>query len=344
MASVNIEKWGSNEKILKIVLENEYLKAEISTLGAALVALNLKKTADQRDIVCGLKSPDDYLNHDKYLGATVGRVAGRIDAGRFVLNGREYTLAQNNNGNALHGGIKGFDRKVFSYEILRMDNDAASVKLSIISLDMEEGYPGNLMLDVIYEIVNNRLSVRYEGRTDGDTLINITNHSYFNLNGHNGHSIKDHSLRVKSEEILKIDEDGCARGERLKVEKTPFDFREYKLIGNALCQAHEQIVKGNGIDHYFIFNGDNSQIELLSPDSKIKMTVDSDQLGANIYTANYLNDLIGKDNVLYTPRCSICFECQDYVNDININAEPGTVLRVGEKYTACTNYIFEVKE
>ena len=144
--------------------------------------------------------------------------------------------------------------------------------------------------------------------------------------------------------ILKIDEDGCARGERLKVEKTPFDFREYKLIGNALCQAHEQIVKGNGIDHYFIFNGDNSQIELLSPDSKIKMTVDSDQLGANIYTANYLNDLIGKDNVLYTPRCSICFECQDYVNDININAEPGTVLRVGEKYTACTNYIFEVKE
>ena len=132
MASVNIEKWGSNEKIVKIVLENEYLKAEISTLGAALVALNLKKTADQRDIVCGLKSPDDYLNHDKYLGATVGRVAGRIDAGRFVLNGREYTLAQNNNGNALHGGIKGFDRKVFSYEILRMDNDAASVKLSII--------------------------------------------------------------------------------------------------------------------------------------------------------------------------------------------------------------------
>lgn len=344
MTSVNIEKWGTNEKIVKIILENEYLKAEVSTLGATLLSLRLKKSADNRDIVCGLKSPEDYLQHDKYLGATVGRIAGRIDSGKFTLNGVEYSLARNNNGNALHGGLKGFDRKIFSYEILHMNKESAAVKLSTFSIDMEEGYPGNLLFEVIYHISGNTLSIKYEARTDKDTLVNVTNHSYFNLDGHNAGSLQNQCLKVCSEEILKIDEDGCARGERLNIENTPFDFRESKFIKDALNGEHEQLIKGNGIDHYYIFSNKNNQIELLSSDSSVKMIIDSNQNGANIYTANYLSDLTGKDDIVYNPRCSICFECQNYVNDINISENPTTVLRVGEKYTAYTNYIFEVKE
>lgn len=338
-----IEEFGSNEK--KVVLSNSYLQIEVTTLGATLVALRLLKSNDQRDIVCGMKDAEGYLGHDKYFGACVGRIAGRIDQGRFTLNGKEYQLPQNNNGNSLHGGIQGFDRRSFTYEVSSESEEVGSITLKYTSQDGEEGYPGTLHLTITYTIDQNTMHIDYEAVSDQDTIINMTNHSYFNLEGHTSPTVLEHSLQVNADEILMIDEDSCPRGKRLCVEGTPFDFRDEKKISEAFAEEHEQLRLGNGIDHFYIFNKEQDQIKLVSKDQKISLHVSTDQVGANIYSANYLDGSdIGKENIAYPQRCAICLETQNYGNDINIHEDPTCILRKGDTYHSHTQYRFEVEE
>ncbi|MBQ9987676.1 MAG: galactose mutarotase [Erysipelotrichales bacterium] len=340
--SYSVKEFGSNEE--KVVLSNSYLQIEVSTLGATLVSLRLLRTQDHRDIVCGMKDAEGYLAHDKYFGACVGRIAGRIDQGRFTLNEKEYQLPQNNNGNSLHGGIHGFDRKHFTYEVMQ-EGEVGSIILQYTSVDGEEGYPGTVDLTVTYCLDHNRMSIDYSAASDQDTIINMTNHSYFNLEGHTSSTILDHSLRVDSNELLMIDEDSCPRGNRLQVESTPFDFRCEKKIRECIEQDHEQLRLGNGIDHFFIFTTKQDQITLRSPDSKVALHVSTDQVGANIYSANYLDGSdIGKENIAYPQRCAICLETQNYSNDINIHEDPTCILRKGDTYSSHTTYTFEVEE
>lgn len=345
MAKQDVIKFSKDGKIEKILLANSYLQIEVSTLGATLVSLRLLKSKDQRDVVCGLKSAEDYLAHDKYLGASVGRVAGRIDKGCFTLNGVNYQLACNNNGNALHGGLEGFDRRQFSYSLIKNNDEELGVKLSYTSLDGEEGFPGEVHLDVVYLLCKNTLKLTYTATTNKDTLINLTNHSYFNLDGHTSPSALQHTLQIHADELLMIDEDSCPRGDILKVEGTPFDFRKPKKIIDCIQEEHDQLSKGNGIDHFYIFNQPQNQIKLWSGDETCNLTITTNQVGANIYSANYLDGkVIGKENVAYPQRCAICLETQNYGNDIHIHENPTTVLKVGDTYEAYTEYTFEVEE
>lgn len=326
-----------------IVLSNDELEIGVTTLGATLVSLKLLKTKDQRDVVCGFDSAEGYLNHDKYFGTCAGRVAGRIDKGQFTINDKHYQLACNNNGNALHGGLKGFDRVHYEYEV--EDTNEPSVKLTYYAHDGEEGYPANLVLNITYKLVGNILRATYEGESDADTLLNITNHSYFNLDGHDSVSILDHYLAVKADELMMIDEDSCPRGARLKLKDTPFDFSSSKLIRECIEGEHQQLVNANGIDHFFVFNDTSNQIKLENNARNVSLIISSNQVGANIYSANYLDGGdIGKGGVSYPFRNSICLETQHYPNDVNINENPRTILRKGEKYLSTTDFKFIVEE
>ena len=336
----NIIKFSENLNVHKLIIGNEYLKAEISTLGATLVNLRLLKTKDQRDVVWGLNSAEEYLAHDKYFGTTAGRVAGRIDKGQFTLNGETYQLAKNNNGNALHGGIEGFDKKIFDYEFI--DN---GIRFTYTSKDGEEGYPGTLDVIVTYKLVKDALHIDYYAIADKDTIINLTNHSYFNLEGHRSSSILNHTLQVCADELLNIDPDSCPRGSRLTLANTPFDFHKEKKIRECINGEHEQLINAKGIDHFFIFNKKENQITLKGGDGVVTLTVNTNQPGANIYSANYLDgNLVGKENRRYEEKSAICLETQNYGNDININENPTSILRKGLAYESHTEYIFKVEE
>ena len=337
--------FSKDEKVSKITIATSCLEAEISTLGATLVALRLLQTKDHRDVVCGLNSAEDYLAHDKYFGTTAGRVAGRIDKGQFTFNGKTYRLACNNNGNALHGGLNGFDRRNFEYEIIDLGNDAVSAKFSYISLDGEEGYPGTLKVDVTYTLRGSVMSIDYYATTDQDTIINLTNHSYFNLEGHSSPTVLNHTLQVCADELLTIDEDSCPRGVRLTLQGTPFDFKTPKKIGECIKGEHIQLTNARGIDHFFIFSKNEGQIMLQGGDGVVTLKMTTNQPGANIYSANYLDgELVGKENVAYPFQSAICLETQNFCNDINISSNPTSILRVGEAYQSHTEYTFEVEE
>lgn len=337
--------FSKDGEIQKLILENSFLHVEVSALGATLVSLRLLKTKDQRDVVCGLNSAEEYLAHDKYFGACVGRVAGRIDKGQFQINGEQYSLACNNNGNALHGGIHGFNQQTFTYQFLPINKEELGVKLYYTSEDGEEGYPGTLALEVTYFLSENTLRIEYSATTTKDTLVNLTNHSYFNLEGHASESVGNHILQVEAKGLLKIDEDSCPRGAILNLEGTPFDFRKAKSVNDCLHGNHEQLELARGIDHYFIFNKPSNQMKLQGGDKVCTMVVSTNQRGANIYTANYLDgQLVGKENVAYPKQCAICLETQDLGNEVNIHENPTTILRVGDTYEAYTEFIFEVEE
>lgn len=341
----NVVEFSKDKKVSKITISTSCLEAEIATLGATLVSLRLLKTKDQRDVVCGLNSAEEYLTHDKYFGTTAGRVAGRIDKGQFILNGKTYQLACNNNGNALHGGLDGFDRRNFDYEIIESDEDKVAVKFSYISKDGEEGYPGTLKLDVMYTLEGNTMSIDYYATCDQDTIINLTNHSYFNLEGHTSPTVLNHTLQVCADELLTIDEDSCPRGVRLTLEGTPFDFNKEKKVEECIKGEHIQLTNARGIDHFFIFNKKENQIMLRGGDGVCTLKINTNQPGANIYSGNYLDgDLIGKENIAYPFQCAICLETQNFCNDININKNPTSILRVGDAYQSHTEYTFEVED
>ena len=338
-----VEDFSSDKQEKKIILRNEYLEVGVSTIGAALVNVRLLKCKDERDVVWGFDCSDDYLNNrGPYFGVIAGRVAGRIDKGQFTLNGEKYQIPCNNNGNSLHGGIYGFDSKSFTYQV---SEDELSVKLQYFSEDGEEGYPGNLSVEIIYELHDNTLHLEYHAVTDKDTIINLTNHAYFNLEGHNSDSVLNHTLEVHADEFLSIDEDSCPRGKRVKVEGTPFDFRTPKCVGECVSGEHEELDKAKGIDHFFIFNKKETPIVLTSGDGVCRVEVNTNQVGANIYSGNFLDgSIVGKENKAYPFQSAICLETQNYNNDININENPTTVLRVGDMYDSWTDYKFIVEE
>ena len=345
MSEYRIVDFSNNKKEKKIILTNEYLEVGISTVGATLVNVRLLKSEDKRDVVWGFDSADDYLaNRGPYFGVIAGRVCGRIDKGRFTLNGVEYQVPCNNNGNSLHGGVMGFDSKSFTYEVIE-DGEDLGVKLHYLSVDGEEGYPGNLALEVKYILRKNTLHLEYHATTDKDTIINLTNHAYFNLEGHNSRSVLNHSLEVHADAFLGIDEDSCPRGHRVNVEGTPFDFRTSKLIKDCVSGTHEELDKAKGVDHFFIFNKTSNQITLKGGDGVCTVKVNTNQPGANIYSGNFLDGtIVGKEGVAYPFQSAVCLETQNFNNDININENPTTILRVGETYESWSDYTFEVNE
>jgi aldose 1-epimerase len=321
-----------------ISMKSDDLEVVVTNFGCTIVKVLMKdKHGNIDDVVLGYDEMEKYATLDAYLGALVGRVANRIKKGHFELNGKEYNLAINNGPNHLHGGIKGFSYQTFDYEI----KDDHTVEFHYLSKHMEEGYPGNLDLKAIYTLEGDTLTIRYVGTTDEDTLINITNHSYFNLSGKK-ENIYNHLLVMKADKFACVDPDGLTTGEFRDVKGTPFDFNEPALIGERVVMEDEQLKLGNGFDHPFVFNTDKDQSILIHKESGRKLTVSTTLPMAQIYTANYLDGRTGKYGHQYFARDAVCIETSALPDAIHLEENPTTILKKGEVYDETTSYKFEV--
>lgn len=289
------------------------------------------------DVVLGYDTVAEYEDNDGYLGAFVGRHANRIEKGKFCLNGTEYALAVNNGPNHLHGGLRGFNQYVFSSKV-----EGDRLILTRTSPHGEEGYPGTLIVTVTYSFVKNALMMTYDAVCDGDTVINLTNHSYFNLNG--GGSIGEHLLQIYSDTFTENDADCLPTGKILRVDDTPFDFRSAKPIGRDISAEDINLKNGSGYDHNFILGGTGLRTCALlqSLESGICMEVLTTQPGIQCYSANFLTTRKGKRGAEYHPRDAICLETQHWPNATSHPNFPSVVLSVGEAYHQETVYRFTV--
>ncbi len=316
------------------------LRARIMTYGAIVVSLEVPdREGKVADITLGYDSLDGYLETTPYFGAVVGRYGNRIAKGRFTLDGMEYTLATNNSENHLHGGIKGFDKVVWTAEPVRED-DAVGVKLSYLSPDGEEGYPGNLQSVVTYWITEaNEFKVTYLAETDRATPVNLTHHSYFNLAGQGTGDILGHELMLSADRYTPVDEGLIPTGELRAVASTPFDFTTPHTVGERIAQVE------GGYDHNFVLNKDGDELILAArvaePSSGRVMEIFTTEPGIQFYAGNFLDGSItGKVGKVYHKHYGFCLETQHFPDSPNHAHFPSTILRPGEQYQSLTIHRF----
>jgi len=322
------------------------VEAKITNYGGILVSLKVPdRNGKFDDVVLGFNDLDSYLKGHPYFGALIGRYGNRIAKGRFTLNGVEYKLAVNNGENTLHGGLKGFDKVVWTGKEMKTKAGPAVV-LTYLSKDGEEGYPGNLNVRVVYTLTNNNeLKIEYSATTDKDTVTNLTHHSYFNLAGEGKGDILNHLVTINANRFLPTDAGSIPTGELRKVTGTPFDFLTPHAIGERINQDEEQLKLGNGYDHTWIINGRPGTLRLAATayeaTSGRTMQVWTTEPGVQFYTGNFLDGtLTGKSGKIYQRRFGFCFESQHYPDSPNHPAFPTTNLKKGATYRSTTIYRF----
>lgn len=319
------------------------LEAGIIDYGGIIVSL---KTPDREgkfgDVVLGFDSLDGYAGKHPYFGALIGRYGNRIAKGRFTLGGKEYTLAQNNGPNALHGGLKGFDKHIWHAEPASDGRQRLVLRHS--SPDGDEGYPGMLNVAVTYTLTDeDELRIDYSATTDKATVINLTNHSYFNLAG--AGSILDHSLELAAARYTPVDSTLIPTGQLEPVAGTPFDFTKPERIGTGINADHPQIQAGGGYDHNFVLDGKAGTLRRIArvsePVSGRAMEVFTTQPGVQFYTGNFLDGTLkGKGGQVYEKRSGFCLETQHFPDSPNRPEFPSTVLSAGQEFTSTTIYKF----
>ena len=325
-------------------------EATITNYGGILISLKVPdRNGKFDDVVLGLGDFVSYLNKNSpYLGALIGRYGNRIAKGRFTLNGVEYKLAVNNGENHLHGGIKGFDKVVWTGHEMKTKAGPAVV-LTYLSKDGEEGYPGNLNVKVVYTLTNNNeLRIDYSATTDKDTVTNLTHHSYFNLAGEGNGDILNHLVTINADQFVPTDAGSIPTGELRKVAGTPFDFLKATAIGARINQDDEQLKFGNGYDHTWVINGPSGKLRLAATayeqTSGRVMQVWTTEPGVQFYTGNFLDGtLTGKSGKVYQRRFGFCFETQHYPDSPNQPSFPTTTLKKGATYKSTTIYRFTAK-
>ena len=330
------------------VLKNKKgAEACVTNWGGRLVSVMVPdKNGKMTDVVLGYDNIAQYVaNPDMNYGALIGRYGNRIANGKFTLDGTEYQLPQNNNGHCLHGGPKGYHAVVWDAKQI----DDQTLQLTYLSKDGEAGFPGNLDIKVIYKLTDdNAVDIKYEATTDKATVVNLTNHSYFNLSGVPGSQILDHSIMIAADTYVPVDETLIPTGTLDPVEGTPMDFRQPAVLGERLNEETEQLKNGHGIDHNWVLDtkGNINEVcaSLKSEQSGIKLEVYTDEPGIQIYTGNFLDGTqTGKKNTKYNFRASVCLETQKYPDTPNKPEWPSCVLRPGEKYTSHTIFKFVVE-
>ena len=321
-------------------LKNDKIKVITSNLGCHVLSVFTKdREGNFGDVVLGFENVEDCWHGDgSYMGAIAGRVANRIGDAKFELNGKTYELAANNGKNSLHGGIKGFNQKIFKYELLE-----DGIRFIYLSPDMEEGFPGSLYLKIVYRLSGNELKMEYEAMSDQDTLINIANHSFFNLSAKDS-KIYDHQLMIKSDQIACADENGLPTGEFLDVENTPFDFKSFHEIGERIHDDDEQLRFVGGYDHCFMLKDEKDHAVLYDKESGRKLTITTTLPCMQLYAGNFLaGGSDGKFGKPYENRDGVALEPQFLPNSMNIEKKPRVILRKGEEYEAVTTYRFETE-
>lgn len=338
---VTKQKFGSlnGEDVYLYTLGNANgLTAEITNYGGIIRRLIYEGT----DVVLGRETLEAYFNNDGYLGALIGRNSNRIENSQFELNGITYRLNKNDGENNLHGGTAGFDKKLWTAEI--SDGEEPSLLLSLFSPDGEEGFPGAVDVRVKYTVTkDDSIKIEYSGEADKDTLLNMTNHSYFNLNGHSSGTICGHTLWLNSSFYNPTTPECIPTGEILSVKNTPFDFTSETCLNESLKSEHIQIKNANGIDHNFALSGSGYRkaARLKGDKTGIVMEVYTDQSGVQIYSGNMLSGSLGlKDGTVYSAHYGICLETQAFPCFPKYSHFPGAVLRKGDKYNTVTEYKF----
>ncbi|NLX25464.1 MAG: galactose mutarotase [Lentisphaerae bacterium] len=339
------------DSIQQFTLKNKNgMIVKITNYGATITSIIVPdRDGNMADVALGYDSVEGYVNAiaREYLGAVVGRYGNRIAEGKFSIDGEEYELATNNGENHLHGGYMGFDKVVWTAEVV-----ADGVKFSYLAKDGEEGYPGNLNLSVTYTLTDdNEIKMHYEATTDKPTIVNVTNHTYFNLAGEGSDSILDHVLQINGSKTTPVDAGLIPTGEFADVTGTPFDFRQPKVIGKDIDADDQQIEYGPGYDHNWVLDrqGDGMQLAatLSEPKSGRVMEVFTEEPCIQFYSGNFLaGNLTGKSGKVYKERSALCLETQHAPDSINHEGEagwPSVILRPGEKYDTTTIYKFSTK-
>lgn len=324
------------------------IEAAITNYGGRIVSVMVPdKKGDFQDVVLGFDNINDYVNIDNNFGATIGRYGNRIANGKIVVEGVEYQLPQNNFGHTLHGGPDGFDTRVFNGEQI----DGQTVVLTYLSEDGEAGFPGNLNVKITMTLTeDNAIDIQYEAETDKETVVNLTNHSYFNLSGDGNNTILDDILMINADAYTPVDDTFMTTGEISLVEGTPMDFRTPTRVGERIdMYDFEQLKNGDGYDHNWALNteGDISRVAatVYSPATGIQLEVYTIEPGMQVYTGNFLDGTaIGKKDAVYGKRTAICLETQKFPDSPNKPDWLSPYLKPGEKYTSRCIYKFTVQE
>lgn len=330
------------------VLENKNgMEVCITNFGGRIVSVMVPdKDGVMRDVVLGFDSIQDYIKFPSDFGATIGRYANRINQGKITVDGVEYQLPRNNYGHCLHGGPKGYQYQVFDARQL----SSQVLELTYLSKDGEEGFPGNLTCKVTFSLTDDdAIDIRYSAETDRTTVVNMTNHSYFNLDGDPSKSNSDYLLIIDADAYTPVDSTFMTTGEIVSVEGTDMDFRTPTAVGARIDNDFEQLKNGKGYDHNWVLNtkGDVTRpcATLESPSTGIVLDVYTNEPGIQIYAGNFLDGtLTGKKGIVYGHRASVCLETQKYPDTPNKPEWPSALLKPGEKYDSHCIYRFSVKK
>lgn len=320
------------------------MEVEVLDYGCTIRAIRIPgKSGKTVDVCLGYDTVAEYEENPGYLGAVIGRHGNRIAGGRFTLDGEAYTLACNDRPNHLHGGVKGFDKWIWEHRL-----EENGIRFFRTSLDGEEGYPGNLRVEVVYTLTEeSELVFCYEATSDADTVLNMTNHTYFNLGGQESGPILEHLLRLNAAGFAENDTHCLPTGKTLDVKGTPFDFRAEKPIGREIETDCVQLCNGQGYDHNYILEGEGPMWEagsLYCGATGIRMSITTTKPCIQLYTGNMLDAVKGKGAVTYGKHHALCLETQFYPNSLACGITPNAVLKKGERYLHTTTYRFETEK
>lgn len=344
-----MEKYGygmdsSGREGTVYVLENgKGMKVEVVDYGAVIAKIEVPdKEGNPIDVVLGYDDVKGYEEGSIFLGAPVGRSANRIGGACFTINEVEYKLEKNDNDNNLHSGL-GYYHLRF-WEAKEVSDTAITFTLE--SQDGDQGYPGNVTIEMTYLLTeDNELRITYDAVSDADTIINLTNHSYFNLDGHASGDVLAQEIWLDSDAFTRADAQSIPTGEILDVTGTPMDFRQAKSIGAEIDAEYEALILGGGYDHNWVVKTEGAYTligNLSSKETGIKMEVYTDMPGVQIYTGNFIQNEIGKNDVVYGKRAGVCFETQYYPDAIHYSHFPSPLVKAGEKYHTVTGYKFVI--
>ena len=333
---------GDSVKLYTLKNERGYV-VKVTNYGGIITEIQAPdRDGKMGNIVLGFDDLQPYLDGHPYFGALIGRYGNRIAGGEFTLDGKEYHLAKNNGNNALHGGLKGFDKVVWDVEVISC-LERAALKLSYLSPDGEEGYPGNLKVSVTYELLMDQFFITYEAETDQATVLNLTNHSYFNLAG--GGNILGHILYINASRYTPADDELIPTGEMANVEGTPFDFRKPTRIGERIEEVGGD---PSGYDLNYILDGTEGEEKLaakvMEPESGRWLEVRTTEPGVQFYTGNFLDGTLSSRGETFNKHAGLCLETQHFPDSPNQPDFPSTVLRPGEKFVSRTILKFGVED
>lgn len=342
------KEFGKTEKgelaRLYTIQNSNGMKAVVSDFGAVLVSLLVPdKDGTKQDVVWGYDTVAGYEHNNVYLGATIGRNANRIGNARFHIGSLEYQLEKNDGNNNLHGGFDGYHARMWS--AVKVEDNAIAFRLE--SPDGDQGFPGNVLIEVKYTLTSeNELQICYDAVSNENTILNMTNHSYFNLNGADSDSVLEHQVWIDADAFTEADAQSIPTGVITAVEGTPMDFREYRRIGQDIDADYEQLKFGHGYDHNWVLNNEGNMAvvaKLRSEKSGITMEVSTDLPGMQLYTGNFLNGEKGKNGKCYTRRSAACFETQYFPDAVNRSEFISPVYKAGQAYKTTTGYKFLVE-